>query len=161
LCRILDIGGGDHPCGDIVIDLVSPSKTSGVDYVVGDACYLPFRSNVFLRVVSYGALNYFFDDGMFFKEVARIMKRDGILLLSAFSYYSFFVNFLDVLGRNPSGAFKLAFNTIRRRYRWYSVGNLMKKLTYSGFKVIKAYQNVSFFWRPTSKPYNILVVATL
>jgi ubiquinone/menaquinone biosynthesis C-methylase UbiE len=161
MCYVLDVGGGEHPCGDVVLDITPLISKLNVEYVVGDACNLPFRSNSFSKVVSYGSLNYFSDDVKFFKEVSRVLKIEGLVVVSAFTYYSFLINCIDLLKRNPIGAFKLIFNTIRRRYRWYTVKSLIDRLAYCGFKVIMVYRNVSFYWRPTITPHNILVVTIL
>jgi ubiquinone/menaquinone biosynthesis C-methylase UbiE len=160
MCYVLDVGGGEHPCGDVVLDIIPPiNKLNNVEYVVGDACNLPFRSNSFSKVISYGSLNYFSDDIKFFREVSRVLRIEGFVVISVFTYYSFLINCIDLLKRDPIGAFKLIFNTIRRRYRWYTVKSLIDRLTYCGFKVIMSYRNVSFAWRPTTTPHNILVVA--
>jgi SAM-dependent methyltransferase len=162
MCYVLDVGGGEHPCGDVVLDITLPISKLNVEYVVGDACNLPFRSNSFSKVVSYGSLNYFSDDVKFFKEVVKVLKEEGLIVISVFSYYSFLVNCLGLLKRNQFGAIKLVFNTIRRRYRWYTnVKSLKNRLTYCGFKVVMIYQNVNFYWRPTTTPHNILIAATL
>jgi ubiquinone/menaquinone biosynthesis C-methylase UbiE len=159
MCYVLDVGGGEQPCGDVVLDITPPINKLNVEYVVGDACNLPFRPNSFSKVVSYGSLNYFSDDVKFFKEVSRVLKIEGFIIVSALTYYSFLINCIDLLKRNLIGAFKLIFNTIRRRYRWYTVKSLMDRLAYCGFKVIMIYRNVSFDWRPTTSPHNILVTA--
>jgi ubiquinone/menaquinone biosynthesis C-methylase UbiE len=161
MCYVLDVGGGRNPCGNVVLDILPQTGKFDVDYVVGDACNLPFRSNCFSKVVSYGSLNYFSDDVKFFKEVFRVLKIEGLVVVSALTYYSFLINCIDLLKRNPIGAFKLVFNTIGRRYRWYTIKSLKNRLTYCGFKVVMIYENVNFYWRPTTTPYNILIAATL
>jgi ubiquinone/menaquinone biosynthesis C-methylase UbiE len=158
MCYVLDVGGGRNPCGNVVLDILPQTGKFDVDYVVGDACNLPFRSNCFSKVVSYGSLNYFSDDVKFFKEVSRVLKEEGFVVVSVYTYYSFLVNCVDLLKRNPFGASRLVFNTIRRRYRWYTVKSLIDRLAYCGFKVVMVYRNVSFYWRPTTTPHNILVV---
>jgi hypothetical protein len=42
---ILDVGGGNFPRGQVVLDISVPLRRLQVEYVIGDACYLPFRSN--------------------------------------------------------------------------------------------------------------------
>jgi SAM-dependent methyltransferase len=162
---VLDVGAGELPRGDVALDISPPRNRVAADYVVGDACHLPFRSNAFRKVLSYGALNFFLSDVKFFEEVARTLKRGHLIVVSAVTYYSLVVSFLSLLKRNPFGAFKLLYNFMRRRYRWYTVGSLASVLTRAGFKVVKSYPNVCFHWRPTTrprpttKPHNILVAA--
>jgi SAM-dependent methyltransferase len=156
---VLDIGAGESPRGDVALDISPPRNRVAVDYVVGDACHLPFRSNAFHKVLSYGALNYFSSDAKLLEEVARILKKGHLIVVSALTYYSLVVSFLSLLKKNPFGAFKLLYNFMRRRYKWYTVSSLMSALTRAGFKVVKSYPNVCFHWRPTTSPHNILVAA--
>jgi len=65
-----------HKQGDVGVDL---RKTVGVD-VVCDACYLPFRSNIFDRCVSYRTVEHVDDTASFFKEQVRVLKINGVLL---------------------------------------------------------------------------------
>jgi SAM-dependent methyltransferase len=157
----LDVGGGSFPKGQIVLDISVPSRRLQVEYVIGDACYLPFRSNSFSTVVSYGAINYFSNDTRFLKEVIKVLKNKGILFLSAITYYSLVVNFFHYLKDKPLGALKLGLNFLRRRYRWYTLKKLANKLNRMGFKILGAYPNVTFPWRPTKTPQNLLIIAYL
>jgi ubiquinone/menaquinone biosynthesis C-methylase UbiE len=91
---VLDVGGGSHPMGHIVLDISMPShKRQEVEYVIGDACHLPFRSNSFSTIVSHGAINFFPDDTRFLNEVRRVLTNKGFIILSALTYYSFMINF--------------------------------------------------------------------
>jgi len=155
----LDVGGGAYPRAQVVLDIHPPVSKPNADYVVGDACHFPFRSNSFKIVVSYGAVNYFSNDAKFLEEVKRVLRSDGILILSSLTNYCMMLSFIKLLGRNPAGALKLALNAIRRRYRWYTLKGLANKVESAKFKVVRAYPNVLFPWRPTTAPYNILVGA--
>jgi ubiquinone/menaquinone biosynthesis C-methylase UbiE len=94
---VLDGGGGNIPRGHIVLDFSMPShRLQHVEYVIGDACHLPFRSNSFSTIVSYGAINFFSNDMRFLEEVRRILTNKGFLILSALTYYSLIINFFTI-----------------------------------------------------------------
>jgi SAM-dependent methyltransferase len=157
---VLDVGGGSNPVGHIVLDISIPShKRQEVEYVIGDACYLPFRSNSFSIIVSHGAINFFQNEMYFLKEVRRVLANKGFLILSALTYYSFMINFFYYLKSNPLGALRLILNFLRRRYRWYTLKGLTNKLSRNGFIILRARPNVTIPWRPTKTPHNILVIA--
>ncbi|MFZ8788938.1 MAG: class I SAM-dependent methyltransferase [Acidilobaceae archaeon] len=130
-----------------------------VEYVIGDACHLPFRSNSFSTIVSYGAINFFSNDIRFLEEVRRVLTNEGFLILSALTYYSLIINFFYYLKNNPLGALRLILNFLRRRYRWYTLKGLVNKLGRKGFIILKAYSNVTIPWRPTKTPHNLLIIA--
>jgi SAM-dependent methyltransferase len=157
---VLDVGGGNFPRGQIVLDISVPSRRLQVEYVIGDACYLPFRSNSFSTIVSYGAVNYFSNDIRFLEEAKIVLINGGIIILSALAYYSLMVNLLYYLKTNPLGALRLILNFLRRRYRWYTLKGLVNKLRSKGFQILSAYPNVTFPWRPTKTPHNILIIVT-
>jgi SAM-dependent methyltransferase len=157
--HILDVGGGNFPRGQVVLDISVPSRRLQVEYVIGDACYLPFRSNSFSTIVSYGAVNYFSNDIRFVEEAKRVLKNGGILILSAITYYSLMINLFYYLKNNPLGALRLILNFLRRRYRWYTLKGLVNKLRSKGFQILSAYPNVTFPWRQTKTPHNLLIIA--
>jgi SAM-dependent methyltransferase len=158
---VLDVGGGNFPRGQIVLDINMPShRLQQVEYVIGDACHLPFRSNSFSTIVSYGAINFFSNDMRFLEEVRKILTNKGFLILSALTYYSLIINFFYYLKNNPLGALRLILNFLRRRYRWYTLKGLTNKLSCNGFIILRAYPNITIPWRPTKTPHNILVIAS-
>jgi ubiquinone/menaquinone biosynthesis C-methylase UbiE len=156
---VLDVGGGNFPRGQIVLDISVPSRRLQVKYVTGDACHLPFRSNSFSTIVSYGAINYFSNDMRFLEEAGRVLTNEGVLILSAYTHYSFAINLFYCLKNNPLGALRLILNFLRRRYRWYTLKGLVNKLRSKGFQILGAYPNVTFSWRPTKTPHNLLIIA--
>jgi SAM-dependent methyltransferase len=156
---VLDVGAGQWPRGSVALDISPPRGRVTADYVVGDACHLPFRSNAFRKVLSYGALNFFPSDVKFFAEAARVLKKGCLIVISACTHYDLTMSLLYLLRKDVLGAFRLILNFLRRRYRWYSVSSLKNMLTHAGFKVVKSYPNVYFYWRPTTKPLYILVAA--
>jgi SAM-dependent methyltransferase len=157
---ILDVGGGAFPKGNVALDIRAPDNRTVEHYVVGDACHMPFRDKCFVRIVSHGALNYFPSDVLFFQEVSRILRENGSLVISAITYYSFFINLISVSRRNPVGSLRLLLNTLRRRYRWYNSRNLQKTVEKALLTPVRIYPNVSLCWRVTKTPHNILAIVS-
>jgi ubiquinone/menaquinone biosynthesis C-methylase UbiE len=117
--HILDVGGGYFPRGQIVLDInMPPHRKPPFEYVLGDACHLPFRSNSFSTIVSHGEIIFFSNEMRFLEEVRRVLTNKGFLILSALTYYSSIINFFYYLKNNPLGALRLILNFLRRRYRW-------------------------------------------
>jgi SAM-dependent methyltransferase len=110
-------------------------------------------------IVSYGAVNYFSNDIRFLEEAKKVLVNGGILILSAITYYSLMMNLLYYLKTNPLGALRLILNFLRRRYQWYTLKRLVKKLNRKGFKIFGVYPNVTFPWKPTKTPHNLLITA--
>ena len=82
--RILDLGCGQKPYyhsklkGKIVcFDKLNVKKA----HIIGDADYLPFRSNSFDKAVSVNSLYYFKNPFNVAKNIARILKKNGQLIL--------------------------------------------------------------------------------
>jgi ubiquinone/menaquinone biosynthesis C-methylase UbiE len=94
---VLDVGGGSYPMDHIVLDISIPShKRQEVEYVIGDACYLPSRSNSFSTIVRHGAVNFFTSDTCFLNEVRRILTNKGFIILSILTYCSLMINFFTI-----------------------------------------------------------------
>ena len=158
-CCVLDVGGWIFPRGNLVLDIRTPNNGTVEHYVIGDACHMPFREKCFSRIESHGSLNYFSSDISFFHEVRRTLRENGILMISANTYYSLTINLIKVLLNNPKGSLRLILNTIRRRYRWYSPRTLQRALEKGGLTTFRIYPNVSLYWRPTRTPHNLLAIA--
>lgn len=88
--KILDIGCGKNPhyhkfikgkliCLDI-------NKTKKIN-VVGDADFLPFKSNFFDKVISVNSLYYFQNPFNAAKDMSRILKQNGKLILMLPFFY--------------------------------------------------------------------------
>lgn len=79
----------DLACGDnrlvkkygegVGVDIV---KYQDVDVVVHDLANLPFRNHEFDTVAILAALNYFDNPGAVLREVSRVLKPDGMVLLT-------------------------------------------------------------------------------
>lgn len=89
--------------------------TVPINYSVGNACYLPFPNNYFDAVFSFGGLNVFPDIKRSFKEMVRVTKPNGRILVGDESmpiwlYETEFGKIL--LDNNPLLRFKVPFEAI-------------------------------------------------
>jgi ubiquinone/menaquinone biosynthesis C-methylase UbiE len=75
--KVLDVGCGDRPAGDVNLDLFYYGKWK--NFVIGEAHHLPFKNEVFDKVYSKHCLEHFENPLEFFKEAKRVLKKDGIL----------------------------------------------------------------------------------
>ena len=95
--RVLDLGCGPGIYAKILkgrgaevygIDLsskeieIARSHVSGVDFRVGSAYDLPYKSGSFDLVVSALVVEHFGDVDKAFREVRRVLKRDGVFVFS-------------------------------------------------------------------------------
>jgi len=86
--RLLDIGCGSQPFKSYFVDRVELylgldiSNEEGVD-IVADALQLPFASHSFDTVLCTQSLEHVPDPDSVFREISRVLKNGGILILSA------------------------------------------------------------------------------
>lgn len=82
--RVLDLGCGQKPYyhskirGKIICFDKLPTKKA---HIIGDADYLPFKSNSFDKAVSVNSLYYFKNPFNVAGDIARILKKNGQLIL--------------------------------------------------------------------------------
>lgn len=88
--KILDLGCGNRPYyhksikGNIIC--FDKSKTKITD-VVGDADKLPFKTNLFDKIISINSFYYFKNPFSVVKDLHRILKKDGKLVLVVPFFY--------------------------------------------------------------------------
>jgi len=75
--KVLDVGCGDRPAGDVNLDLFYYGKWK--NFIIGEAHHLPFKNSVFTKVYSKNCLEHFENPLEFFKEAKRILKKGGVL----------------------------------------------------------------------------------
>lgn len=73
----LDVGCGDVPKGDVNLDLFYYGR--GKNFVFGEAHYLPFKAESFVKVYCKHCLEHLEKPLVFFEEAKRILKKDGVL----------------------------------------------------------------------------------
>jgi SAM-dependent methyltransferase len=109
LKRILDVGGGQsgltallYPDAYVTILDVDPgygrsscNQWPGVEYVCGDAVAMPFDDDTFDAVMLFDVLEHVREDARLVAEVQRVLKTDGIIVVSTpnenwrYPYYAF------------------------------------------------------------------------
>lgn len=79
--NVLDVGCGHAPQahtkhGNIGVDL-----KKGLCDIQGNAVMLPFKDNTFLQVNCYHCLEHIIDFGQAIKEIKRVLKQGGMLVI--------------------------------------------------------------------------------
>jgi len=75
--KVLDVGCGDRPTGDVNLDLFFYGKWK--NFIIGEAHHLPFKNQVFDKVHSKHCLEHLENPPKFFEEAKRVLKKGGIL----------------------------------------------------------------------------------
>jgi SAM-dependent methyltransferase len=75
--KVLDVGCGDRPTGDVNLDLFFYGKWK--NFVIAEAHHLPFKDNVFEKAYSKHCVEHLENPLKFFKEAKRVLKKGGSL----------------------------------------------------------------------------------
>jgi len=128
--NILDVGCGKHKRGNIGIDYCKDSEAD----VIADAHYLPFKDEVFDKVVSTVVLEHSPNPLNFLKEQYRVLKKGGKVELTTDNaqYFSWSVM---VPGR---GGIRHE-NYHEDHFMIFYPKNVMRLMKLAGFKVESAY----------------------
>jgi len=128
------------------------SKYKNLEYIIGDGESLPFRDYTFDKCVSTFVLEHFLNDIRALKEMNRILKPGGILILTAdsLSYPKADKDFIKKINDNVNN---------------YTKQNLEEKLKKSGFEIVECRYFVNspisyFFFRLTTINNVFLVLTT-
>lgn len=132
---------------DFDIEKLAEAKViySNVHYVCGSGEYLPFKNNSFDIVTFFETLEHVENERRFLKEIHRVLKADGVIMLSVPNRGAveildmdniFFTPILWVLKK--LGFFKSVSDYYLRYHRHYSRKGL-EKLLGSLFKIEKVY----------------------
>jgi ubiquinone/menaquinone biosynthesis C-methylase UbiE len=161
-CRALDVGGGG---GELAVQLVlkhyrvtlldldfsalqhsrSPYASS-LALTVGDAGHLPFRDGTFDLVVCNSALEHFPQDEEAIREMARVLRRNGTLLLTTDTFPPRVSTWLRLLPRSwrtpgleAEGDFTSRLQSLHQRVHkvvnYYRPESLIRKLETHGYVV--------------------------
>jgi len=57
-------------------------QTSGIEFILADAAKLPFEDDIFDIVVSFETIEHLDDQEKFLREIKRVLKKDGLLIIS-------------------------------------------------------------------------------
>ena len=150
---------------DISKEMIATAKSliPDVDFAVGDACNLPFRSNLFDCVIfSFNGIDYIYPENLRIKallEINRVLKNNGLFIFS--SHNSF-----QLISNSIKGYLKIVIRWLRNPLSKYKIdktsyGNLTtyfinpfsqeKQLRKCGFKLIEIvgkYSNVLKYFEP-------------
>jgi len=153
LFKVLDVGSGAHPSGDVNIDLYVTAKERGSVqhshfkmpeyFVKADAHHLPFKSDIFEKVICFHTLEHLNCPYYALKEMYRVLKPEGELVV-------------DVPNVKLLGGGILGHENKTHLYSW-SVASLKNLIRHVGFKTQKVYPKVKnrnmqvISKKPTSK----------
>lgn len=99
---VLDVACGTGYGTDLLVRKGKSKKVIGLDYdkktiseckktckgefIEGDATNLPFEDNYFDIVVSFETIEHIIDYNLFLKEIKRVLKKDGLVIMSTPNY---------------------------------------------------------------------------
>ncbi len=158
--RILDVGCGT---GFISRSLTGKNEVHGVDisteYLARAASYgieteqwdiqkgLPFDSGSFDVVLMTEVLEHIFDTDALISEVRRVLKEEGVLVLTVPNTCSLVSRVQVVLGRLPSYIEHYNRPGMAGHIRGYNLPAIRKQLKEHGFKIDDVRTNAIAIWR--------------
>jgi len=159
ICETLDLQA-------IGIDLnrrVIPHKYA--NFIVSDACYLPFRSNSFVLITAFSLIEHIYEDRRekFYDEVKRVLARGGLFIIQLPNRYFLIEqhSFLPLVGYLPSRVHSAFFHDY---VSVPSENEVVKALLKRNFKVVRLRYDAplsSNFLKALSKifPFGFLIIA--
>jgi len=115
---------------------IKESTEKGIKVIKGSFLEkFPFEDEFFDVVFAGEVIEHTIDDKFFLEEIFRVLKKDGLLILTTPNLVSFGNRFLMVLGKMP----RFAYNEFH--YRFYNKRIVIRKIEDSGFKVVKFSSN--------------------
>lgn len=115
--KLLDVGCGDgkfsleimkrtSPCELYGIDnnksIIKESQMRGIDVIIVDAQHLPFLEESFDIVVTNQVIEHVLNVDQFLNEVRRVVKKNGIFLLSTPNLCALHNRLLVMIGQQPT-----------------------------------------------------------
>lgn len=91
----------------------------------------PFNSNMFDIVFAGDTIEHTIDDGAFLKEIHRVLKKDGLMILTTANLVSLGNRLLILLGKLPRFVYS------EFHYKIYTPDLLKSKIVKSGFEIQK------------------------
>ena len=108
----------------ILARMISAKLAHKPQYITGNAEALPFKSRTFEKVICVCALEHFIDDGQALHEISRVLKPNGVLILTVESW----------TGKVDARLKTVAADRYEVRH-FYSLPKLTELLDSAGFKV--------------------------
>jgi ubiquinone/menaquinone biosynthesis C-methylase UbiE len=130
--KTIDVGSGNHPMGDINLDINPKCKCK--NFIHGDAHYLPFREDVFDLAIANHLIEHTINPVQIIKELCRV-SRDQIQITAPHRYSKV----------SRCSDHKYSFNTI-----WFE--NVFRMLRIGSYQIRLS---VSLFSRPCEIKINI------
>lgn len=153
--KILDVGCNDGELtqkyskyGEVIgIDIskkaIRECKKKGINCLLSDLESLPKKYDNFFDIVMAGdIIEHIFDTDNFLKHAHRVLKKDGILLLTTPNLASFGRRLMLLIGVNPFIEYSVKFpnETINVGHiRYYTKADLELQFSNLGFKNITIY----------------------
>ncbi len=106
------------------------------DFIVGDARKLPFKDDVFDVVVATEVIEHFVEGELFLAEAYRVLKQDGVLILSTPNRLRFYMLHKNLLAGLARKRFVSGFTD--EHPREYSLNELASILENTGFRIERA-----------------------
>lgn len=158
--RILDVGCG---IGFVSRNLVRKNEVHGVDisaeYLSRAASRgieteqwdiqkgLPFDSSSFDIVLATEILEHIFDTDALLSEVRRVLKEEGVFVLTVPNVCSLASRVQVVLGRSPSYIEHHCREGMAGHIRGYNLSAIKRQLVEHGFKIEEIKTNAICIWR--------------
>lgn len=138
-------------------------KKRKIEFVLGDSHTLPFKDNTFDKVVASEVLEHLVDDERALREIFRILKPNGIIIISVPSInYPFFWDPINwILQRLFNMHIKRGFfsGIWNDHLRLYRLQDIRKKFEKAKFKVLSSEELT--FWCLPFNHYLVNLVARL
>jgi ubiquinone/menaquinone biosynthesis C-methylase UbiE len=147
------------------LDLAA-EKAPGSTLIEGNVEQLPFPDASFDIVFAVGVLMYLKDDRKAAKEIARVTKKDGIILISVPNYlmlhllidpYYIFRFFLKIIGKDKHVSDDGFGESNIRRYSLTQLRNLFRKYDLHEVRSISTSFGPVRFWRKEILPVKISI----
>ena len=124
--------------------LMSARSESDADLLGGDAENMPFRDDTFDFLVNLGSLEHFLDKTKSVKEMIRVVKTDGTIMIivpNCRDLKTIWKKFRTGIGNDQDGQEEITFMTYKEwRDFLESTGlNIARAVKYNGFKTIDWY----------------------
>lgn len=115
------------------VELSNSKWAKGYDFIVGDARNLPFAAESFDAVVSFDVIEHIDNDELFVKELYRVVKKKGIVLIGTPNRHRLSHKIRRLLGKKVEYPLKIAENCIHlREYTMEELSSIVRK---AGFTV--------------------------
>lgn len=108
-CEIVGIDNSRNAC-ELAIEGARIRNINNINFIQGDIFYLPFRDNCFNVVFNDGVLEHFLDCSSPFREMIRVTKTNGKIIVCVPNWYCFpHTLYKKIRGRNYEYGYEKSF----------------------------------------------------